>query len=95
MENNSFKGTTGKEVSWGDSEEMAMGSKTSPKSAMRLTKINGKRIFVKQSSNGSKNLLSPSLANLGCTNGIAGGIFPVKPTAAEQSIDQQDDIREV
>jgi hypothetical protein len=75
-------------------DEQAPGSKGSPKSAMRLTKINGKRIFVKHSSNGGgKNLLSPSLANLGYTNGIAGGMFPVKPS--EHSLEQADDVREV
>ena len=75
------------------SDEQTPGSKGSPKSAMRLTKINGKRIFVKHSSNGGKNLLSPSLASLGYTNGIAGGMFPVKPS--EHSLDPADDVREV
>ena len=74
-------------------DEQTPGSKGSPKSAMRLTKINGKRIFVKHSSNGGKNLLSPSLANLGYTNGIAGGMFPVKPS--EHSLEAADDVREV
>jgi len=44
MESN---GASAKEVTWGESDEMVMGIKGSPKSAMRLTKINGKRIFVK------------------------------------------------
>ena len=74
-------------------DEQTPGSKGSPKSAMRLTKINGKRIFVKPSSNGGKNLLSPSLANLGYTNGIAGGMYPIKHL--DHSLEQAEDVREV
>ena len=69
--------------------DSSYGNRSSPQSAMRLTKINGKRIFVKQtSSGGSKNLLSPSLASLGYTNGIAGGMFPVKPLAAPENTNE-------
>ena len=73
-----LRGDAGTTIEFGDDAQN--NNKGSPKSAMRLTKINGKRIFVKQSSNGgSKNLLSPSLANLGYTNGIAGVTgFPSK-----------------
>ena len=45
MESNSTK--VPKEVTFGDSDDLSIGVKGSPKSAMRLTKINGKRIFVK------------------------------------------------
>jgi hypothetical protein len=63
-----------------EGEDSQLGKRSSPKSATKLTKINGKRIFVKQGSSGTKNLLSPSLASLGYTNGIAGSMFPIKPS---------------
>jgi hypothetical protein len=44
MDNNGTKGTKEGVSTWFDGEDTG---KSSPKSAMRLTKINGKRIFVK------------------------------------------------
>ncbi len=93
---NSTKSAIETTAAYDTTEDSTYGNRSSPKSAMRLTKINGKRIFVKQTSAGSKNLLSPSLANLGYTNGIAGGMFPVKPSAAaENTNDLPEDFREV